>query len=303
MGPARGRSLERRAVPSTDRVRVYGGGVTTTMRATAGRRDDLSDFLRRHRAALRPADVGLPDTSRRRTPGLRREEVAVLAGVGVSWYTWLEQGRAIGVTTSVLDAIAAVLRLDDDECAYLYRLAGHNPPPPAPTPAGRTPDELRRIVDQWSPNPAYVVDRKWNYLAGNIAARRVLGYTERTRNCLVEFFTDAEFRSRVVDPGSCAQGIVAAFRAGAARYPDDPEFDRIVEELRAASPEFERIWRRHDVRHPTRRTKELRHPSAGELHFRCVALQPVEHPDLRLLLLVPEEESGTAHRLHRLLAG
>ena len=268
---------------------------------TRGRRADLRDFLTQRRAALRPQDVGLPATPRRRTPGLRREEVAVLAGVGVTWYTWLEQGRPIGVTTGVLDGVAAALRLDDAERAHLYHLAGHRPPPAAPDRDAGPPPELRAILDHWLPNPAYVVDRHWNYLAANRAADRVLGYDRRPRNCLEAFFTDPRVRARVPEPDACARGLVSAFRANAARYPEDREFDAIVAGLRADSPEFDALWRRHDVRGAPPRAKRLRHPTAGELRFTLTALNPAGRPDLRLLMMLPDEE--TAGRLARVLAG
>src|SRR5262245_22949812 len=131
------------------------------------RRAELREFLRSRRARVSPEQAGLPDGGRRRTPGLRREEVAVLAAVGVSWYTWLEQGRDITVSAEVLDAISRVLLLDGAERAHLYRLAGLNPPAPQPAPARLAVPELQHVLDAWLPRPAYIRDRHWNFAALN----------------------------------------------------------------------------------------------------------------------------------------
>src|SRR5215475_5792615 len=131
------------------------------------RRRELSAFLRSRRERLTPLQAGLPANGRRRTPGLRREEVAVLAGVGVSWYTWLEQGRDIKVSGDVLDAVARVLLLDDVERAHLYRLAGLNPPPRSSAPSVAASPELERLLAAWAPRPGYIRDRHWNFAAVN----------------------------------------------------------------------------------------------------------------------------------------
>ncbi|MEV3973059.1 helix-turn-helix domain-containing protein [Streptomyces sp. NPDC050698] len=157
------------------------------------RRTELRGFLRSRRARVSPADVGMTDGGRRRTPGLRREEVAVLADVGVSWYTWLEQGRDIKVSGQVLDAVARVLLLDSAERAHLYRLAGLNPPQPSSAPGGTASPEVRRLLDAWSPRPGYVRDRHWNFAAVNDPARLVFGYGESDHNCLISFFTNTRY--------------------------------------------------------------------------------------------------------------
>nr|WP_242001718.1 helix-turn-helix domain-containing protein [Kribbella steppae] len=154
------------------------------------RREELREFLRARRAAVSPGEVGLPDVGKRRTPGLRREEVASLAGVGVSWYTWLEQGRDINVSGEVLDAISKALRLSEPERSHLYLLAGLNPPVRSAT-VGAVTEELRRLVDAWSPRPAILRDQYWNLLAINDATRTVFGYDDTDHNCLISFFTNA----------------------------------------------------------------------------------------------------------------
>jgi transcriptional regulator with XRE-family HTH domain len=251
---------------------------------TGQRREQLRDFLRSRRARLTPADFGMAAVGNRRTPGLRREEVAVLAGVGVSWYTWLEQGRDINVSGEVLDAIAAVLRLTEPERTHLYRLAGLNPPPAGSERHAAVSSELRRLLDAWTP-PAILRDRYWHILATNDAARSVFGLDETDRNCLVAFFTNARYRDMHVHWASVAPEVVAAFRADA--VPGDPEFDRVAGDLCAVSPEFAELWERHDVGAPAQTVKGVRHPEAGELFFDLTTLAVTDHPGWYLELYNP----------------
>ena len=151
-----------------------------------------------------------------------------MAGVGVSWYTWLEQGRDITVSTSVLDAISSALRLTDPERAHLYSLSGLNPPPVGEKRSTSVPPELLHLLESWLPRPAMLQDRYWNLLAVNDATERVFGYGDHDRNCLVTFFTNARYRDMYVHWASVAPSLAAAYRADAALYPGDEEFDRIV---------------------------------------------------------------------------
>ncbi|MQY02057.1 helix-turn-helix transcriptional regulator [Actinomadura macrotermitis] len=272
----------------------------TSEAAPDRRRAELRDFLRTRRARLTPADVGMPAGGRRRTPGLRREEVAVLAGVGVSWYTWLEQGRDIKVSGEVLDAICRALRLDGAEREHLYLLAGLNPPP-APAATSPVPAELRRMLDAWAPRPAYIRDRRWNFLAINDPARAVFGFGDLDHNSLVTFFTSARYRAVHGAWEQTAPGIVARFRHDAARYPDDPEFDRIAADLREVSPEFAELWERHEVSGETQAVKSVRHPEVGELVFDTVVLPLGDRPGDHLCLQNPRPGTGTEERLARLL--
>ncbi|MGK5554943.1 helix-turn-helix transcriptional regulator [Actinomadura kijaniata] len=264
------------------------------------RREELREFLRTRRARLTPADVGMPDVGRRRTPGLRREEVAVLAGVGVSWYTWLEQGRDIKVSGDVLDAISRALRLGETERAHLYLLAGLNPPVAEAAPAIPVTPELQRILDAWSPRPGYVRDRYWNFLAINDAAREVFGYGDTDHNCLVSFFTNVRYRALHAEWAAAAPGVVGRFRADAARYPDDPGFDRLIEDLLAASPEFAELWARHEVGGESQVRKAIRHPEAGDLVFESTLLPLADRPGHNLILHNPLP--GTLERLERHMA-
>ncbi|MFG2006107.1 helix-turn-helix transcriptional regulator [Spirillospora sp. NPDC048911] len=267
------------------------------------RRDELRDFLRTRRARLGPRDVGMPAAGRRRTPGLRREEVAVLAGVGVSWYTWLEQGRDIKVSGDVLDAIARALRLDEAERQHLYLLAGLNPPP-AEADAAATAEispELQRVLDAWSPRPAYVRDRYWNFAAINQAAQVVFGYDVHDHNCVVTFFTNERYRARDTQWAAAAGKVAGRFRADAARYPDDPEFGRIAAGLSEISPEFAEIWARHEVTADTTAVKSIDHPEVGEMAFEALAMPLEEIPGHHLVLHNPVPGTETQERLERLM--
>ncbi|MET9286065.1 helix-turn-helix transcriptional regulator [Nocardia beijingensis] len=256
------------------------------------RRAQLRDFLRTRRARLTPRDVGLPTVGKRRTPGLRREEVALLAGVGVSWYTWLEQGRDITVSAEVLDAVGGALRLSGPERRHLYLLAGLNPPPPGPSRDAEVFPQLHRLLDAWGTRPAVLRDRYWNLLAVNDTARTVFGFTAADHNCLVSFFRNPRYRGMHVAWTAIAPAVVAAFRADAAYAPDDPEFGRVVGELSAASPEFARLWARHDVDAAVQAVKAVRHPDAGDLVFDTTTLAVADHPGWFLVLYNPQPESA-----------
>ncbi|WP_030432007.1 helix-turn-helix transcriptional regulator [Allokutzneria albata] len=264
-------------------------------------RAQLRDFLRSRRARLAPADVGMVAAGRRRTPGLRREEVAVLAGVGVSWYTWLEQGRDITVSAEVLDAISVALRLAEPERVHLYLLAGLNPPRPRGARTTAVTAELRQLIDAWSPRPAILHDRYWNVLAVNDSTRAVFGYDESSHNCLVTFFTNARYRDAQPHWASIAPDVVAAFRADAARFPEDAEFARLVDDLGAVSSEFAELWARHDVGGHSQAVKAAHHPEVGDLVFDKTTMVVADHPDWRLELFNPRPGTETAERVERLL--
>ncbi|MET8022357.1 helix-turn-helix transcriptional regulator, partial [Streptomyces decoyicus] len=206
-----------------------------TARSTATRRDMLRHFLQSRRARLSPRDPRLVTVGRRGTPGLRREEVALLAGVSVSWYTWLEQGRDIKVSGRVLDAVSSALRLNAAERAHLYRLTGVHPPPAVPR---STAHGATRIVDGWPDHPAYITDRHWNNVAANRLAHTTLQIPPAGHNHLSEFFTDPGSRERYPQWSEMARRLVGQFRAAAARHPDDRTFDRMVHEIALISPEF-----------------------------------------------------------------
>lgn len=264
------------------------------------RREELREFLMSRRARVSPAEAGLPvGGGRRRTPGLRREEVAVLAGVGASWYQWLEQGREISVSPQVLDAVARVLRLSDAERRHLYLLAGMNPPAPETSPERRDVSEgLRRLIDTWMPYPAHIMDLHYNCLMYNDAAAIVLGMRpDITQNCLVDFFTDPLYRSRSHSWERNARTVVAQFRAACAARPDDEGFRAVLAEVSAASAEFRAMWAARDIEDQGQIRKELEHPLAGLLVVESTAMKVPARPDLTIVLHTPLDEANTAAKL------
>ncbi|MFD6424238.1 helix-turn-helix transcriptional regulator [Streptomyces sp. NPDC060198] len=273
---------------------------TTTGNGKAHRLAELREFLMSRRARVTPALAGLPDGgARRRTPGLRREEVAVLAGVGVSWYQWLEQGRDITVSPQVLDSVGRVLRLTSAERRHLYVLAGLNPPAPEVDPADADMcDGLRRLIDAWMPFPAHIMDRYWNVVLYNDAASLVLGLRPGiVQNCLITFFTDDVYRSRATTWEQIAPQVVAQFRAGCSENPEDEGFQAVVAEAKEASPEFAALWEQRDIAPGGQMRKELEHPTAGTLQVESTQLRVPARPDLAIVLHTPLPGTGTEERL------
>jgi transcriptional regulator with XRE-family HTH domain len=267
----------------------------------ARRLGELREFLMSRRARVSPSEAGLPDGgARRRTPGLRREEVAVLAGVGASWYQWLEQGRDISVSPQVLDSVGRVLKLSSAERRHLYVLAGLNPPAPEVEHADRDMcDGMQRLIDTWMPYPAHIMDRYYNCVMYNDAAGMVFGMRpEITQNCLLDFFTDPIYRSRSVSWRTNAETVVAQFRASCSESPDDEGFQTVLAEVReAAGEEFTELWEQRDVRPAGQVHKELIHPLVGALHVESTALRVPARPDLTIVLHTPLPEADTAVKL------
>lgn len=224
----------------------------------------------------------------------------MLAGMGASWYTWLEQGRDIKVSERTLDAISDTLRFTPAERDHFYRLVGMSPPErPEPTPAGGA--QVTTLLDGWMPNPAYAIDHCWNIIGMNTAARAVFGFAEGDDNCLVAFFTSPAFRGRHRYWEDIAPGLVSEFRRDAARFPDDPEFGRIVGRLRAESPEFGELWARHEITVKNQGVKAIDHPRVGLLIFEHSVLQVPDQPGIRLMLNLPQAGGDTAQRVAELL--
>lgn len=264
------------------------------------RRQELRDFLRTRRAGLSPADVGLRTRGRRRTPGLRREEVAVIANVGVSWYTALEQGKEIRVSERVLDSVSRALCLNDAERIHLYHLVGLNPPRPVSGESTSNLSRLQRIADRWLPNPAYVLDFYWNVVAGNEVAYRAFDLGVSHNNCLFAFFVDIEVSDLYPQSEEMGRELVAQLCMQAARYPGDLQLDELVSRLSAASPRFAELWERHEITETTRNSLWFRHPVVGDLFFNHVALNIAGQQDYRLMLYMPEVATDTEQRLKNL---
>jgi transcriptional regulator with XRE-family HTH domain len=267
------------------------------------RRAELSDFLRTRRARLSPEDVGLPNGARRRTPGLRREEVALLANIGSTWYTRLEQGLPINVSADVLDAISRALRLTKDERRHLYVLAGQpiaQMPPRDDEIVGET---VQRVLDALDPFPAIVRGRRFDVLAWNRATTRFFtDYSKaegNERNLLWRLFV-AGYRCEMRDPEGAARKLVASFRAVAAKYTDDPSFSELIEELRANSPEFAKLWARHDVLDLVDGVKVYDHPLVGEVHLEHTNFLVPGHTDMRMTVYTAAAGSESERKLREL---
>lgn len=213
-------------------------------------RSELADFLRRRRESLSPLDVGLPAGKRRRTPGLRREEVAALAGVGITWYTWLEQGRAIKVSTAFLDNVSRVLKLDEIERRHLFLLAHQRPPAIAGQTWCDLPPLVRQLLDDLTLRPSYVLNLRWDVIGWNDAAERLFEFQRRDaseRNMLWMLFADSQLNSRIVEWAVQAPQVLASFRRDFAQAPEDESMVALVAELEQVSSSFKSLWNLHDV--------------------------------------------------------
>lgn len=264
---------------------------------------EFGEFLRSRRARLQPADVGLADRTRRRTPGLRREEVAQLAGVSHTYYAFLEQGRDIRPSGQVLDALARALRLSEAERDHLYALAQVSAPRGEDLPETLSAG-LAGLVARLDPSPTFVKGRRWDILAVNRAARSLftdwLAVPAGQRNELLWMFGDSRAREVYVDWEKDAAAMLARFRLAAARRPDDPDFAALIEELHLCSPEARRWWTHHEVLLPAGGTKRLRHPLLGEITLHHVVLQVTDDPDQKLVTFSTTD--GNQEPLARLAA-
>ena len=270
------------------------------------RRAELAEFLRSRRERITPEDAGLPPGTRRRTAGLRREEVALLAGVGVTWYTWLEQGRPINASTQVLDAVARTLRLDQTEREHLYRLADI---PEATEPAGECQllaPEIQQILDGLTGLPAGVLNERFDLLAWNEAYATlfpgVIRAPKADRNTLWHFFTCPDCCHPYVNRSEQLGTVVAQLRGAYGRHLGEPAWTGFVRRLEAASPDFSRLWAQHEVASPASHLKIFRHPRYRQLPMTGSSLGVLGTPGTRMVVYTPaDERCGRA--LGRLLAG
>jgi transcriptional regulator with XRE-family HTH domain len=267
------------------------------------RRHELSDFLRTRRAKIVPSDVGLADGARRRTPGLRREEVALLANIGATWYTRLEQGLPINVSADVLAAISRALRLTSEERRHLYLLAGL-PLTIATQEDEHVSDLVLRVLDALEPAPAYVRGRRWDVLAYNHSADALADFSSQTglgRNIVWRLFRDEKSQCRYGDLPCIMRRCVANFRTVAAKYPNDPAFTELINDLRTTSPEFKQLWAEHDVLGSTEGLKHFLHPELGEFILDYTGFEIPGDGDMRMVVMTAEPGSESERKL-RLLA-
>ncbi len=269
------------------------------------RLQELGDFLRTRRARLTPGDVGLPQGNRRKTPGLRRAEVAQLVGVSVDWYTWLEQGRPITPSTQVLECLVQTLRLDANERTHLFLLAQQQAPPALLQEAEIVSPALQHFLDQFGTRPAFVSGRRWDILAWNDAGCAVFGdfrrMTPREHNTIWGIFTNPLSRQFVVDWEEDARHLLAQFRSSCGRYPGDAQLTELIHDLMLTSPEFRAWWPDHEVRGGQEGRKKLNHPQVGYLLFERLTFQVFDTPDLKVTVYTPLEEADTPRKVVQLL--
>lgn len=267
----------------------------------------LSAFLKAKRAKITPQSVGLPAGTRRRTPGLRREEVAGLAGVSATWYTWLEQGRDIRVSVSVLDNVASALQLTLDERKYLYALALE-----AGTGTTHLKEEqpeispsLQRILQELRFCPTIISDRKCQIVGWNQAASQVfLDFHQippEQRNMIRLLFTRKEFRRLAVNWEDFVEGFLAIFRAYYGQYVEDEWYEQFLGEMKAQHQDFIQLWEQNRVSTAPEVVIEFRHAKAGKMQFHLTSLQVQGNADLRCSIYTPDPDSPTETKLRQLL--
>ncbi|MFB6440934.1 helix-turn-helix domain-containing protein [Streptomyces sp. NPDC056411] len=294
-------------VPTTDR---------TTLRPSErsgapalDQRTELSEFLRSRRARLRPGDVGLPEYGgRRRVPGLRREELAQLAGVSVAYYIRLEQGRGRNVSAAVLDAIATVLRLTPAERDHLTHLARPAPRRLRPTaPRQQIRPALQQLIDTMENVPAYVIGRRLDIIGWNPLAAALLGDVAalpvERRNLAWTVFLDPQSRELYENWDAKAADVVGYLRRDAGRNPDDPALASLIGRLSVRSSEFRQLWAAHDVQDKGFGVKVLRHPRVGRLTLAYETLTLPADPDQQVITYHAEPGSPSAEALRRLASG
>ena len=270
-------------------------------------RKEMAEFLQTRRARLQPEDVGIrPHPGPRRVPGLRREELAQLAGVSVDYYVRLEQGRSGNVSASVLEAVARALRLDDVERAHLFDLAKPKRTVRRSPRPQRVRPELNRLLDSLDHLPAFILGRRMDVLACNRLARALIcdfdAVPREERNMARYMFLDEEARERYVDWESCARDTVGILRMDAGRHACDPQLNALVGELSVRSEEFSRWWAEHDVRERTHGTKRYRHPLVGDVTVEYETLRLADDSDQSLVIYTAEPGSPSETAL-QLLAG
>jgi hypothetical protein len=266
-------------------------------RAGERRRAELGKFLKARRARLSPSDFGMPAGTRRRTPGLRREEVALLAGVGVTWYTWLEQGREINASMQVLDAVARTLRLDRAEREHLYRLAEATPLR-TECAASAVPEAIREIVCSLDPLPAILSNNRFDVLLANTAYEQLF-WEWHTMPCIHKntlwcCVTEPSARSKFPEYDQHVRYLVGRLRAAYSRHIGDPDFEEDIRRLSSMSREFAELWARHEVADPQQRTLTYLHAQAGSLNLAASELDVPGMPEARIVVYTPADDDTRA---------
>jgi len=287
---------------------------TSLNKAKRSRLMELANFLRNRRERIKPELSGLPLSARRRTPGLRREELAQLAGISVSWYTWLEQGRAITVSDQVLESIARILQLDWAERRHLFRLARDQHSslklPGETISQSSIVSEFQPMLDSLGLCPAYIYDPCWNLVAGNSIAYKVfvdytstLDYTTlsmRERNLIWGLFTNLYQKELLFDWENEAKRCLALFRFSIDQYMGEPWLIEFIDDLKYVSPQFQKWWMQYDIQSPQVKRKVLNHPRVGRLVLQATTLLIPDSEGLQLIIYTPLAEEDTVGKLAKL---
>lgn len=257
---------------------------------------ELGEYLRARRAQVTPADVDLPTTGQRRVAGLRREEVALLAGLSVDYYTRLEQGRERRPSPQVVDALAAALRLPEDARHHLFRLAALSPRDHGTSDA-RVDPALLQLMSMWPHNPAIVYNRAYDVLASNQIADALFSQWAHSTNLMHVVFTEPGARTFYADWAAVAADAVAGFRHGHGQAPNDPRIRTVLTELLQDSPEFAELWTRHDARRKSAQRKHFRHPEVGPLTLAMQTFDVRSTPGQELVVYHAEAGTTSAEAL------
>ncbi|WP_410540122.1 helix-turn-helix domain-containing protein [Streptomyces sp. KL2] len=260
----------------------------------------LGDYLRGRRAQVTPSDVGLPEDGRRRVPGLRREEVAMLARISVDYYVRLEQGRERRPSPQVLDALSDALLLDDDGRLHLYRIAGLTPLPHNEGGIERADAQLLALVELWDRTPALLLGRAYDVLAANTLGRAAFPHLQPGANVLLTMFLDPSVRAFHADWERAAANAVAGFRFLEGARPNDPRVQEVLQTASERSREFADLWRRRDARGKSDAAKVLLHPDVGELTLRMQTFDVRSAPGQQLIVYHAQEGTGTTDALRLL---
>jgi len=257
----------------------------------------LGEYLRARRAQVSPESAGIPTYGVRRVPGLRREEVATLAGMSVDYYVRLEQGRERSPSAQVVDALSEVLQLDDDARMHLYAVAGLVPSQGRVTLPERVDPELLRLMEMWPDTPAIVLGRAYDVLAGNPLAYALFGGFEQGPNLMMKIFLDPDAHSFYPDWDEVARYTVAGFRLLQGRAPSDPRIREVIAELSRRSSEFVELWMTHEARGKRLESKRFHHPEVGDLTLRINAFDVRSAPGQELIVYHAEPGSRSAEAL------
>lgn len=277
----------------------------TSLNNEKHRYNELADFLKTRRAKILPSQVGLSTGMRRRTPGLRREEVAQLAGIGLTWYTWLEQGRAIRVSTQVIESLSKVLLLDKQERIHLYLLANQPLPADMPSYQGSVSPILQHVLDSLLFCPSLVTDQRWNVIAWNKAACAIFGEFDemniRERNIVWAMFTDDKYKQLFINWELHAKGLLGRFRSTCGQYIEDSWLAQFINDLKKQSAEFNLWWPLHEIHSNGEKCKQLNHPVAGLLDFEISNFDVADNSGLKMIVHVPLSETDTTAKMKLLL--